>query len=240
MLYKDLAIEITDQLGLAHPPVGVAIVDKLPSGIKALSKPMISACSLWREAEQGTFFAAGAAHFGCAVGAHVMGFALDEGTQLQLMGAVGLMSQVGYLDKSEVPNIPRIAKAGAGAVYGPLAEFPLEALCAVVWVTPAQAMFLGEALQTTAWMEGRGPAGAFFGRPACSALARTANTQQESLSLGCAGMRMFTDIAPSLALFVIPGNALLTLVDKLDQTAGCTGAMLSHYTSKKDAFTAAT
>lgn len=165
-----------------------------------------------------------------------MEFPLSAITKQELAGSVALMSEVGYLPSGEVANIPQVSKRGSGVVYGPLADFPLEADCAVVWVNPGQAMLLGEALRTTTWKEPQAETVTLFGRPACGALARTINTKRESFSLGCTGMRTFTEIAPALAFFVIPGRALSTLAEDLRNVVDSNKKMLAHYQVKKDAF----
>ena len=235
MSYQKVASILCD-LGLEHPPVALAIVDHKPADIKVRVKRVVSSCSLWRRAEVELFFASAEDHSGCSVGAHVMGLPLSAVTKQELAASVTLMSEVGYLPGGEVANIPQVGKRGLGVVYGPLADFPLEADCAVVWVNPGQAMLLGEALRTTTWKEPQAEIAALFGRPACSALARTINTKRESFSLGCTGMRTFTEIAPALAFFVIPGRTLSTLAEDLSQVVDSNKKMLAHYQVKKDAF----
>lgn len=225
------------ELGIGHVAVAMAIVDGPPDGVAETSIPAVSSCAFWRQAESATFFAPAAAQQGCAVGAHVMGFPLSAEAGEELGRAVALMSSVGYLPGGEVAHIPQVRKAGAGAVYGPLASFPLEPDCVLVWVTPAQAMLLGEALQTTAWTGAAPEVPTLLGRPACSALASALNTGRGALSLGCTGMRTFTEAAPTLALFVIPGAALATLPDALARIAASNQAMLEYYQAKRDALT---
>jgi uncharacterized protein (DUF169 family) len=224
------------RLGLAHGPVAISMVDRPPAGIQVVSTPAISSCAFWRRAENEVFYATAEAHRGCAVGAHVMGLPMSVETRDALGRSVALMSGVGYLRGEEVANIPQVRKAGSGVVYGPLAGFPLQADCVLVWVEPAQAMLLGETLHTTAWKSSAPPRATLMGRPACGALAHAINDGRESFSLGCAGMRSFTEIAPALALFVIPGEAIASLADRLTRTLASNAAMLEHYRTKNDAF----
>lgn len=224
------------RLGLAHRPVAVAFADHAPAGIRVVSIPAVSSCAFWRRAEQEVFYATAEAHRGCAVGAHVMGLPLSAETREELGGSVALMSGLGYLRGDEVANIPQVRAAGAGVIYGPLADFPLQADCVLVWVEPAQAMLLSEALQTTAWSASAPPRATLMGRPACGAMAQAINDGRESFSLGCAGMRAFTEVAPALALFVIPGEAIPGLSDRLAGSLASNEAMLEHYRAKKNAF----
>ena len=236
MPYARAAASLQD-LNLGHVAVAMTIVDSPPAGVVEPTIPAVSSCAFWRQAESAIFFATAAAHQGCAVGAHVMGFPLSAEAGEELRQAVALMASVGYLPGEEVAHIPTVRKAGAGAVYGPLASFPLEPDCVLVWATPAQAMLLGEALQTTAWTGAAPELPTLLGRPACSALASALNTGCGALSLGCTGMRTFTEVAPTLALFVISGAALATLPDALAQVAASNQAMLEYYQAKRDALT---
>ena len=80
MDYTTAADTLTDALHLDRPPVGLAFVGAVPETIPPLLHSAPSACSLWRSAEQQTFYAAANAHLNCPVGAMVMGFKLPEFT----------------------------------------------------------------------------------------------------------------------------------------------------------------
>jgi len=227
-------VAVLDELGLEYPPVAMAVVDSQPAGINEKSQA-VSACAFWRAAEAEVFYASSEDHCGCSIGAHVMGVDLPEPTQLELVGSIKLMADVGYLRESEVPNIPQLAKSGSGMVYGPLSKFPREADCALVWANPGQAMLLGEALLTTSWKSEQSEIATLFGRPACGAVARAINTQSDAFSLGCAGMRTFTEISSNVALFVIPGCNLVEMAEALSGVVDSNNAMLTHYQEKRNA-----
>jgi uncharacterized protein (DUF169 family) len=67
-------------------------------------------------------------------------------------------------------------------------------------------------------------------------VAHAINQQAEAVSLGCAGMRTFTDISPDLAFIAIPGIALPTLSERLSLVVASNQSMLAHYKAKMDAF----
>jgi len=227
-------VSVLGELGLEYPPVAMAVVNSQPAGISEKSQA-VSACAFWREAEAEVFYASSEDHCGCSVGAHVMGVDLPEPTKLELVGSIKLMAEVGYLRESEIPNIPQLVKSGSGVVYGPLSKFPLEADCALVWANPSQAMLLGEALLTTSWKSEQSEVATLFGRPACGAVARAINTQSDSFSLGCAGMRTFTEVSPNVALFVIPGCNLVEMAEALGAIINSNKDMLKHYQEKRNA-----
>jgi hypothetical protein len=94
-------------------------------------------------------------------------------------------------------------------------------------------MLLNEALGTARW-DHKPPAGLkLLGRPACAAVAHSCSAQGASLSLGCSGMRLFTDIEPSLSLFVIPGRDLEGLLERLQEALHSNNQMLVEYRRKK-------
>ncbi len=184
------------------------------------------------------FFAPAEAHGGCSVGAYVMGLPMSPAIQDGLAGALGMMAQASYLSEQEVSSIPRLRTESAGVVYGPLKDFAVEPDCVIVWASPAQAMLLNEALGTAQWNQQKDAGLKLLGRPACGAVAHTCNTNGASLSLGCSGMRLFTQIEPNLSLFVIPGSALAGLLQRLEQTVQSNNQMLVEYRQKKSAMAA--
>jgi len=67
-------------------------------------------------------------------------------------------------------------------------------------------MILSEATGGAQW-SGSDQASA-LGRPACAAIARSAATSRVTLSLGCIGMRTFTELDSGQMLAVVPGKIL--------------------------------
>src|SRR5947207_9595808 len=149
--YTTAADTLTDALHLDRPPVGLAFVGAVPEAIPPLLHSAPSACSLWRSAEQQTFYAAANAHLNCPIGAMVMGFELPESTDRELSGLAELMVGCGYLRADEVSRIPTVKSARAGIVYGPLRDFPLRAELIVMWVSARDAMLYAEAAGSCAW-----------------------------------------------------------------------------------------
>ena len=89
-------VAVLDELGLEYQPVAMAVVDSPPTGINEKSQA-VSACAFWRAAEAEVFYASSEDHCGCSIGAHVMGVYLPEPTQLELVGSIKLMADVGQL-----------------------------------------------------------------------------------------------------------------------------------------------
>lgn len=207
MANSEISALLTERLGLNVVPIALAFRDSPPEGIATIGKTVPSACAFWREAERGTFFAAADAHFNCPVGAMVMGFELPQATSEELMELVGRMTKCGYLRDDEPARIPVYPKPGGkGVLYGPLSEFPDEPDAVLLWLSPAQAMVLSEAIGGAQW--NGGDQSAALGRPACAAIPHSAASSRATLSLGCIGMRTFTEIESDLMLAVVPGKIL--------------------------------
>ncbi len=230
--YSDLASSLQSGLGLDFPPIALTRVSEAPDGIAEATGAVPSACTFWRRAERGVFFADAGAHMACPIGAMVMGFELDESKSAELMSLVGDMCAIDYIDEAEVANIPHFDPPAGGIVYGPLADFPLTPDAVVVWTTPRQAMLLEEALGGTHW---HGAGGSILGRPACAALPRAVAEGTATLSVGCAGMRTFTEIPDAYSLTAIPQSQLADLGQALETTLAANTQMLAAYREMKAA-----
>jgi uncharacterized protein (DUF169 family) len=232
MDHATAAQRLSTLLSLQNPPIALAFVDQPPEGVAQASKPVPSACTFWRQAEQGTFYAAAAQHFNCPVGSMVMGFELPAAVGEQLGGLVQSMCDARYLSMDEAAMIPAVGRHSAGIVYGPLREFPLDPDLVVLWVNVAQAMLYSEAAGRASWT---GTPMDVTGRPGCAALPRALHSNQPGMSLGCAGMRTFTEIGDDMNLAAIPGSALAGFLDALAGTVESNAAMRSFYSAHKAA-----
>jgi uncharacterized protein (DUF169 family) len=226
------AERLTELLSLRKPPVALALVDDKPEGITQAATAVPSACAFWRQAERGTFFAAAGQHFNCPVGSMVMGFELPAEVNERLGGLVQSMCDASYLSMDEAARIPSTGRRSAGIVYGPLSDFPLDPDVVLLWLNPAQAMIYSEAAGRAAWTGN--PMGV-TGRPGCAALPLAMHSNEPGLTLGCAGMRTFTEIDDDLTLAAIPGGALDGFIGKLAGTVDSNAVMRSYYAGQKEA-----
>lgn len=227
---QDLAEKLLAQLQLDAPPVALAFVESPPANVDVFAGQVPSACTLWRRAESRTFYAPAETHYNCPIGVMTMGFEMPGAVQEQLMGVMGKMCGCGYVVEAEAAKIPSVSKKKSGIVYGPLATFPGEPDLVLLWVTPRQAMLLGEAVGTTRWTES---GTAVYGRPACAALAAAAETSRPASSFGCMGMRTYTEIPDDRLFVAVPGSRLLELVDTLGATLAANAEMRDYYVAHK-------
>lgn len=234
MSYADMSATLRQNLNLDFPPIALARAEAQPNGVPGLTSPVPSACALWRRAEQSVFYASARDHFNCPIGAMVMGFSLPEATSNELMDLVGQMCQINYIKPEEVPHIPKFPDTASGIVYGPLASFPLEPDVVLIWTTPVDAMLLQESTGATMWSDN--PGGVIFGRPGCGALPTAVARGKVTMSLGCAGMRTFTEIPDDQCLVAIPGAKLAAVTDALGEMVAVNAQMKEHYLAKKSQF----
>lgn len=228
-----LAERIVDSLELELPPVALTFVDRVPDGVPSPPREVPSACSFWRDAEQGTFFASAAAHHNCAVGAMVMGFSLPTEVTQRLGELVTGMCEHGYLDENEASSIPAVDHQSAGIVYGTLAETSNVPSVVLFWVTPRQAMLCNEAVGAAHWTT---PAPGLTGRPGCAALPVAMADSSPTLSLGCAGLRTFTGIAEDRMLLAVPGGELESFADAIEKLTAANAHMLDFYQGQREKF----
>jgi uncharacterized protein (DUF169 family) len=232
MSHAAIAQRLSTLMSLQHPPIALTFVDEAPSDIAQTTEPVPSACTFWRRAEQRTFYAAADQHFNCPVGSMVMGFELPSEVSERLGGLVQSMCDVHYLSPDEVAKIPAVSRRSTGIVYGPLHEFPLDPDVVILWVDVAQAMLYNEAAGRAAWTSTPMDV---TGRPGCAALPLAMRDDQPRMSLGCAGMRTFTEIGDELILAIVPGNALSRFVDDLAGTMESNAVMREFYSAQKAA-----
>jgi len=230
MTFVSLAERLTVALALDAPPIGLAFADEPPAGVAISDHVVPSACSFWRLAEMGVFYAPAKDHFNCPVGTMVMGFEMPEEVQQQLGGLVGSMAESQYLDQAEAPKIPTVAPAAKGILYGPLADLPVAPDAVLMWMTPRQAMFHNEASGAADWTRS---APLVTGRPACAVIPTAMSGNSPAMSLGCAGMRTFTEISDDRLLAVVPGPLVESYADALERTISANHTMLDFYAAHK-------
>lgn len=229
--HASLAAKLVDDLRLDLPPVALTYVSEAPEGIPEFSGERPSSCSFWRLGERQLVYVPAAKHFHCALGAYTMGFQLTDEVAQSLNETIETMSGCGYLGADEPPGIPTIKSAPCGIVYGPLGDFPLAPDLVLMWLKPSQAMLFDEAAGQVRWSnEGHMPV---HGRPSCAALPIALAGGRPSLSLGCIGMRTYTEIGDERMLVVVPGSDLAGFVGRLTAAVAANAAVLGVYEANK-------
>lgn len=237
--YGARAAQLVELFQLARFPIGVAFVTARPAGVAEFDGAAPSACSFWRYAESGVFYATAEQHAHCLLGAMTMGFPLTEAQQREIGGLVEQMCRCGYITGDEPAHLPAVRLEKNGIVYGPLADFPIAADVILLWLTPRQAMIFQEASEAARWSSA-GPSGRILGRPGCAALPVSLDSSNPMLSFGCTGMRTFTEISDELVLGAIPGGELTRFADGLAATVQANQVMQRYYDGRKQQVNAST
>jgi len=237
MSSQEIAATLRDQLKLAAPPIGIAFVTEAPRGVATAGERIPSSCTMWRLAEQGVFYAPPESHFNCPVGATVLGLELPPALQEELMGLVSTMASVGYFDPAEAAHLPTVKRPKRGALYGPLADLPAQPDLVLFWVDATQAMLAAEAAGTSVWTGQNGMK--VFGRPGCAALPVALDENRPTMSIGCAGMRTYTEVADGAMLMVLPFAQAEKLAAELPRITAANQAITQFHEQRKQAIAGA-
>ncbi len=235
-MYQDLTRRVIDLLQLKQPPIGLAFVAVVPEQIQAARRRVPSACTFWRLAEQGVFYAGADDHQECPIGMLTMGFLMPVTSQQRAEELVQTMASVDYFSPEEVQALPVVDKSHRYIVYGRLDQFPGEADVVLTILDTQQAMLVAEALGNTSWLQAGQSA---FGRPTCAVLPRTLKTNSPSLSFGCVGARTYTGLTSGELVFTLPASQFSDLVARLEVIVSANAALAPYHQSQKEKFSLA-
>jgi uncharacterized protein (DUF169 family) len=227
--------EISSAFGLNISPIAMAFVDNQPQGVETMEEEVPSFCTFWRMAEKKSFYAPANKHFNCPIGAMVLGFEMPKEVQDQLGGLVKKMCECSYLSEDEPANIPTITEKKAGVVYGPLKDFPVAPQLILMWLKPSQAMIYNEVLGCCKWSGSMDSMA--LGRPACAVIPTTLNKSPFGMSLGCTGMRTFTEVSDDHILATLNCAEIDSFLTSLQTTLSANKEMKEFYTDHKNKIT---
>jgi uncharacterized protein (DUF169 family) len=227
--------EISSAFGLDISPIAMAFVDNQPQGVETMEEEVPSFCTFWRMAEKKSFYAPANKHYNCPIGAMVLGFEMPKEVQDQLGGLVKKMCECSYLSEDEPANIPTITEKKAGVVYGPLKDFPVAPQLILMWLKPSQAMIYNEVLGCCKWSGSMDSMA--LGRPACAVIPTTLNKSPFGMSLGCTGMRTFTEVSDDHILATLNCAEIDSFLTSLQTTLSANKEMKEFYTDHKNKIT---
>jgi uncharacterized protein (DUF169 family) len=202
--YTELSERLTTTLNLSQPPIAISFTDDVPSGLSAASVRVAAGCRFWQDAATTTFVTVAEDHNSCAIGVHTHNLEPSPAQQTDLMDALKVFGDLGYVRPEDLPLIPVLSSRSKYVVYGPLHQTPLPPDVVLLFANPSQTLVLSEAAQQVE--NGTLPA---MGRPACAVIPQVINTGRAALSLGCCGARAYLDVlTDDVALFAIPGASI--------------------------------
>lgn len=202
---------LTASLNLIQPPVAVSFADAVPASVPQYPGHAPAGCRFWQEAATTAFATSSADHALCAIGVHTHNLEPSPTQQTDLMDALKVFGDLGYVTKQDLPLIPVLRSRPAHVIYAPLAKTPLRPDVVLLFVDANQTLILSEATQQ---LENQNaPA---MGRPACAIVPQVINTNRAALSLGCSGARAYLDVfTENVALFAIPGAKLAAYTERI-------------------------
>jgi uncharacterized protein (DUF169 family) len=209
--FAELSAELTQALSLTQPPITITFTDSLPSGLGIGSDRVAAGCRFWQDAAQQAFATIAADHGACAIGVHTHNLEPTPAHQADLMDALKVFGDLGYVRPEDLPQIPVLSSRSKYVIYAPLSDTPLPADVVLIFVNANQTLVLSEAVQQ---VEGGNPPA--MGRPACAIVPQVINTGKAAVSLGCCGARAYLDIlTDDVALFAFPGATAEAYVDRI-------------------------
>ena len=234
-MYKEQVDRFVQYLHASHLPVGLAFVEQVPESVQHIGKRVPSACTFWRLAEQGVFYATADDHQECPIGMLTMGFTMPEASQQRAEALVGTMASVQYFSPAEVSALPTVKKPHESIVYGRLNQLPIEPDVVLAILDTQQAMLVAEAQGQVNWLQHGQSA---FGRPTCGVIPRTLQTNETSMSFGCVGARTYVGLTPGEVVLTIPAHQFAGLVEKLETIIAANAALAPYHQQQKAAFPA--
>ena len=211
------AAQLAASLNLSLPPVAVAFRDAVPDGVPAFDGSVPAGCVFWQEAARRTFATSADHHALCSIGIHTMNLSRAPASQPEeLRSALEAMMGLDYVREEEVAAIPVVKREVRHAIYGPLADLPVEPDVVLLFADARQGLVLSEAL---ARVDGGVPPA--MGRPACAAVPQALNQGVAAMSLGCCGARAYLDaMSDDVAMWVLPGSRLDRYCEQIVAFAG--------------------
>jgi uncharacterized protein (DUF169 family) len=217
----EIAKTLADCLNLHQPPVAVSFAESIPEGIEKHKGRVPAGCRFWQDAAAEAFATSAADHELCAIGVYTHHLQPSPAQQADLMDALKVFGQLGYVREEDLPMIPVLEMQPAYVVYAPLADTPLAPDVVLLFVNANQTLILSEAAQQVEHQ--MAPA---MGRPACAVVPQVMNTGRAALSLGCCGARAYLDLlTDSVALFAIPGAKLEAYAKRIETLANANGVL---------------
>jgi len=213
--YSKLSADLVDALHLQQPPVALCFSDAVPAGLEAPAEPVAAGCKFWEDATVASFTTSANDHELCAIGVYTHRLQSTQAQQTDLMDALKVFGDLGYVRQEDLPLIPVLAAEAKYITYSPLAQTPLPPDVVLMFANASQTLILSEATQQVE--NQNAPA---MGRPACAVVPQVMNTGRAALSLGCCGARAYLNtLTDGVALFAIPGDKLEAYTERVTALA---------------------
>ncbi len=195
--------QLMSSLNLPLSPVAIAFCDVVPDGVSRFEGVVPAGCAFWEQAATRTFATSASDHELCSIGIHTHHMAGAPPSQPdQLKASLEAMMGLDYVREEEIAAIPVLKQEATHALYGPLADFPVEPDVVLVFAHAQHGLILSEAVER---VDGGTPPA--MGRPACAVVPQVLNQGRAAMSLGCCGARAYLDaLSDDIALWAFPAD----------------------------------
>jgi uncharacterized protein (DUF169 family) len=229
-----LSANLVEALHLDHSPVAICFADAVPEGLDAPPNRVPAGCRFWEDATRAVFATSAGDHSLCAIGVYTHNLEPTPAQQADLMDAIRVFADIGYVRQEDLPLIPVLAAQPKHVLYSPLEETPLPPDVVILFANASQALVLSEAVQQE---EGGNPPA--MGRPACAVVPQVMNTGKAALSLGCCGARAYLSLlTDSVSLFALPGARIEAYVERVVALAKANAVLSQFHQIRRQAIVA--
>lgn len=229
MEFQQAESTLMEVTGLDRRPIAIAFLEDPPAGVPRFAGGAPSGCTFWRLAERGAFHTLGEDHYNCPIGCHTHNIPLPPEREAELDSTLFLMSEIGYLSRSEVPDMPRLPERPRVIVYAPLAETPVAPDVVIFAGRPGRLMLLQEA----AIRAGVKMRPAMLGRPTCMAIPAAMESGMV-VSSACIGNRVYTDLGEDELYLSVPGNDIERISAEVRTVADANRILAKYHRDKRE------
>jgi uncharacterized protein (DUF169 family) len=200
-IHAALAQELSELLGLAHPPVGVSLSNNPVTTPDATVAAQPAGCCFWAPAETQKLLTTAQDHAHCSVGSYTHGLISLE-TAASGPDTAALVGS-GWVTGADLTSAPNLPFAPTAITYEPLAQAET-ADVVLVRLTPLSLMTLQAAC----------PSLILVTKPQCQ-IVPLAFSGAVAVSPGCAVSRVRADLPAGELTCALPAFALGSIVDQL-------------------------
>jgi uncharacterized protein (DUF169 family) len=231
MATNDLAswhADLHDLLGLAVPPIGIAFLSDVPTGIPRLERTMPpptpdgrtgavpAGCVFWIEGARGVFATVAEDHGNCSVGSLTHGFKTMQ--EVAHNGDVAALLETRWVTPDAVAKIAAVKDKPACIVYGPLRAMPVTPTVIFLRLNGKQQMLLHDA-----WPELR-----HEGKPQCHIIPIAKESGEIAVSVGCMLSRVRTGMSNNEVTCAIPVSRVSALIERLRDARAADNAVAAY------------
>jgi uncharacterized protein (DUF169 family) len=236
-MLRELDERFTQALSLDLAPVAVTFCHQVPDDVPRFVGTVPAGCRFWKLAAAGplgksAFYTLPSDHHNCPVGSYTHRIDLAADRAHELTDVLRLFDRIGYVKPEEVPHIPRWSTPPAAIRYSRLGDAVEPPDVVVFALRPAAAMLLNEAAKARGVASGIEP----LSRPTCMAIPAAAS-KGATMSFGCVGNRVYTDLPDSHIYMMVRGSDLAALAAGLTTVQAANAQLGAFHQGRKQSLT---